>query len=79
MIMSEKEYIQNYCPKADKYFYWSLSVKAQRIVRLLAYYDMEYDFINSSRGSHWVDTSLGSLKFSSWQDIVSWINETQIY
>lgn len=78
MIMSEKEYIQNYCPKADKYFYLRLSVKAQRIVRLLANYDMGYDFINSSRGSHWVNTSYGALQFNSWDDIVEWINETQI-
>ncbi len=77
MIMSEKEYIQNYCPKADKYFYWTSSLTLKRIVRRLASRDIGYDFINSRRGEHWINTNSGPLIFQSLNKLSQWIKETE--
>lgn len=76
MIMSEKEYIQNYCPKADKYFYLTSSITLKRIVRRLASNDIGYDFINSRRGEHWINTDSGHhLVFRSINELSQWIKE----
>ena len=77
MIMSEKEYIQNYCPKADKYFYWASSITLKRIIRRLASRDIGYDFINSGRGEHWINTDSGHLIFHSMNELSQWIKETE--
>lgn len=75
--MSEKEYIQNYCPKADKYFYLTSSVTLKRIIRRLANYDIGYDFINSRRGEHWINTNSGHFIFHSLNELNQWIKEAE--